>query len=260
MNTPCSRPFRFLRSACAAVIVLAAAFSAQAQTTFELSTTASNYTTGALDPNAGGAVSGSGLAGVGSSFSYAGSTSGGITAETVGQSFTATANGTGTQAGTAAWLYDGTISGASIASGTVMPISWDFTVAKNAGITSAVTWTLYFDGDRHGSSASTQIATGTLNYVFGSTSATFTGSANYTYSATANPGDFFRTYLEVAFTTNSAASQGVVTVTMNDTGFGGQGITLNATAIPEPSTYAALAGAVALGLAAWHRRRRARAA
>jgi hypothetical protein len=254
MNLPLViRPARLASRGLAVALALLAVVAARAQTTFELTSTAANYATGALDPSSGPA-SVKGLAGVGSLFSHAGSTSGGITAETFGQTFTATANGSATQAGTGAWLYDGTISGAGIASGTVLPISWNFNLAKNAGITSAVTWTLYFDGDRHGSGANSQIASGTLNYVFGSTSANFTGSANYTYTAAANPGDMFRAYLEVAFTTNNAASQGIVTLTMNNTGFDGGGITLNAAAIPEPSTYAALAGVLALSLAAWRRR------
>jgi hypothetical protein len=251
MNLPLViRPSRSVSRGLAVVFVLLAVVASRAQTTFELTSTAANYATGALDPSSGPA-SVKGLAGVGSLFSHAGSTSGGITAETFGQSFTATANGSATQAGTGAWLYDGTISGAGIASGTVLPISWNFNLAKNVGITSAVTWTLYFDGDRHGSGANSQIASGTLS----GASATFTGSANYTYTAAASPGDYFRAYLEVAGTMNTAMTQGVITVTMNNTGFDGGGITLNAAAIPEPSTYAALAGMLALSLAAWRRRR-----
>lgn len=230
---------------------------APAQTTISLTNTATNYATGALDPaSAVSGVTNSGVATVGSSFSHSGTTANGITPQTIGQSFTATANGSNTQAGTAALLYTGSYGGSTITGGTVVPIHYDFTVGKNAGITSAVTWSLYFDGDGNGTNLpNTLLASGTVPYVFGNTSATFVNTVNYTYSSAVNAGDTYRTYLEVAFTTNTAASQGVLTVTMNDTGYGGQGITIGS-AIPEPSTYAALAGLAALGLAGWHRQRR----
>jgi hypothetical protein len=237
-----------------ALALVAFAVTAKAQTTFSLSSTAANYTTGATvyqsDSGLGGLFS------TGTSFDHSGPTSGGITGETFGQSFHALANGTGTQAGTAAWLFDGVIGGADIAAGTVIPISYGFSIAKNPGITSAVSWSLHFDGDRHGGIADVELANGTLNYVFGNASATFLGTVDYTVPGAVSSGSNFRAYLEVSFTTNVASSPGEVTVTMLDTGFGGQGITVGASAVPEPSTYALAAGMVALGCGIWNRRRR----
>ncbi|MBI4622827.1 MAG: PEP-CTERM sorting domain-containing protein [Verrucomicrobia bacterium] len=234
-----------------AFVLLVCAARVAAQTTFSLTSTAANYATGAFDPNASGAVSGSGIASSGSSFSSTGTTLNNITPLTFGQSFTAAVNGTSTQAGTAAWLYDGTLGGSSIANGTVLPIAYNFTIGKNAGITSDATWSLYFDGDRHGPSATTQIASGTLS----GASATFSSIVNYSYTSGASSGDLFRAYLEVASTSNNVAlGQGIITVTMSNTGFGGEGITLNA--IPEPSTYAAIAGVAMLGFAVWRRQSR----
>ncbi len=230
-------------------VLLAAAVAAEAQTVFSLSSTAANYMTGAAVQNA---LPNSGIASVGSSFSSTGPVNAGVTGLTFGQSFRVGANGTGTQAGTAAWLYDGNHSGSSIASGTVLPIRYDFTLAKNAGITSSVTWTLYF---RDGGSADTAVATGVLS----TASASFAGNTSYSYTATVNAPATFRAYLDVSFTGNVAMQQGLIDVTMTDSGFGGGGITLGASAIPEPSTYALLAGVACLGAGVWHRRRRAAA-
>jgi hypothetical protein len=58
---------------------------------------------------------------------------------------------------------------------------------------------------------------------------------------------------------SSAPSINAVFITSIIWGNGGtfDNFTLTASAVPEPSTYAALAGAAALGLAAWRRRQRA---
>ena len=53
-------------------------------------------------------------------------------------------------------------------------------------------------------------------------------------------------YLRWSFNTNGANSQGL----------GLDNFSLTASAVPEPSTYAAIAGAAALFGAMWHRRRR----
>lgn len=246
--TPRRTSFRRARALGLLCAGLAASAVAEAQTVFSLTSTAANYMTGAAVQNA---TPNSGIASVGSSFSSTGPVNAGVTGLTFGQSFRVGANGTGTQAGTAAWLYDGNHSGSSIASGTVLPIRYEFTLAKNVGITSAVTWTLYF---KDGSSADTAVATGVLS----TASASFVGNTTYTYTATVNAPATFRAYLDVSFTGNVASQQPMIDVTMTNTGFGGGGITL--AAIPEPSTYALLAGVACLGIGAWHRRRRITAA
>ncbi len=64
------------------------------------------------------------------------------------------------------------------------------------------------------------------------------------------------------FTTGGSGSSDFVAIQWAQTNatsgadfFGFDNVTLSVTAIPEPSTYAALLGAAALGLAAWRRRR-----
>jgi hypothetical protein len=229
---------------CFVSLALATASLVRAQTTFDLrsvSPTAANYATGSVASPPGG-VFATGPA----VFSHPSPTS---TSVTFGQSFTVASNGT-QAAGTGAWLYDGVITGATITAGTALPISYNFTLAKDVGITSDVTWSLYFRG---GSNASVQVASGTLS----AASATFSGSANDYIFASSDASDrTFRAYLGVAFTDNKgAASPPTITATMLDTGYGGQGITLNGSAVPEPSSYAAIAGVSALGLAFWRRRR-----
>lgn len=225
-------------------LLLASALLAQAQTVFSLTSTAANYETGAAVHNS---IPNSGIASVGSTFSSTGPVNGGVTGLTFGQSFRVGTNGTNTQAGTAAWLYDGTHSGDTIASGTVLPIGYNFDLAKNSLISSNVTWTLYF---RDGGSAEVAVASGVLS----SASATFSGTADYTYTATVSAPATFRAYLDVSFTNNLAVGQGFVDVTMTNTGFDGGGITLGTAAIPEPSTYAMIFGAIGLAAAVWRRR------
>lgn len=229
-----------------AVFILSAAL-AQAQTVFSLTSTAANYETGAAVANS---IPNSGIASVGSTFSSTGPVNGGVTGFTFGQSFRVGTNGTNTQPGTAAWLYDGNHAGDTVASGTVLPIGYNFTVAKNLLISSNVTWTLYF---RDGGSSDVAVASGVLN----SASATFIGTANYTYTSTVSAPATFRAYLDVSFTNNLAVGQGFVDVTMTNTGFDGGGITLGTAAIPEPSTYAMIFGAVGLAAAVWRRRTQA---
>ncbi len=232
--------------------------SLSAQTTFGLPGTFANYATGSVVP--AGSPSQGGVFPVGGSsvFSDPGTTTNSITAVTFGQSFTVETNGT-TGAGTGAWGYQGNISGANISAGTVMPISFNFTLGNNGAITSAVDWVLFFRG---GSNAEVQIASGTLAAPTTpgvATSATFSGNAsNYTFTSAATAGsDTYRAYVGISFTNNlGAMMQGIITVSMANTGFQGQGITLNASAIPEPSTYAAIVAGAALALACWQRRRR----
>jgi hypothetical protein len=222
-------------------------------TSFVTPSTFVNYATGTAVPAPLG-----GTASVGSIYSDAApSAVNGIFPVTFGQSFTVSASGTA-GGGTAALGYQGNISGASILASTVMPISYNFTVGKNEGIIGAVDWVLYFRG---GTNAEVQVASGTLADAgaFTATSANFSGNASsYTFTSGATNTDNYRAYIGISYGNNVGAMlPGVVSVTMNDTGFQGQGITLNATSpIPEPSTYAAIFGGIALLGVIVQRRRR----
>lgn len=237
---------RFHRKAASlllALTVLGAHHVATAQTTFGTPTTFANYATGSVAASPGGvaAVGGSSI------FLHSGTPIGGITPVTFGQSFTVATDGT-IPGGTGAWGFDGTIGGSSISGGTSVPISYNFTVTNNGYITSAVDWTLYFRG---GSNTETQVASGTLAYsgALGTpSSATFNGNASsYNFATGASSSDTYRAYVGISFTNNAGGmNQGIITVTMNNTGYLGQGITLNASAVPEPSTYAAILGGIAL--------------
>lgn len=237
--------------------LLAGAVSSQAQTTFDLPSTFANYATASVANPPGG------VAALGGSAVYAdaGPVTNAITAVTFGQGFTVATDGT-SPGGTGAWGYQGNISGASIPAATTIPISYSFTLGNNGAITSDVDWVLYFRG---GANSEIQIASGTLAAPTPgvATSATFSGNAaSYTFTSGATAGvDTYRAYLGLSFTNNLGAMMpGLLTVTMADNGFQGPGITLNASAIPEPSTYAALLGGAGLALAAWRRKRGAKSA
>ncbi len=245
-------PSLFGRKAIFLLLALGSLLSAgrvAAQTTFTPASTFANFATGAADYNFG---SGGSLVSSGSSYAIAGTTVNNLTGETFGQSFILTTNGTATQGGTAAWGYDGNIDGAAIASGANMPISFNFTVASSAGITSAITWKVYFRGGSFANNGEHQIATGTVPGNGASTAVS--GSGSYAFTTGATTSETYRAYLEVDFTANTAANN-TISVSMANSGFGGGGISLNVSAIPEPSTYAAIAGAAMLGLAVWRRRR-----
>lgn len=182
-------------------------------------------------------------------YNIAGATSNNIAALTFGNGFIMTdSSGNG-------GLYDnsfkigGTITGSSITASTILPISYDFTLSKDmTGIPGDVTWFLGFSDSAN--PGGQQIATGTLS----AASATFTGSGNYNFT-NASGATFLATF-RLTYTGNVTLGPPIATGSMSNTGFGGEGITLNATAIPEPSTYAAIAGAAMLGFAVWKRRRR----
>jgi hypothetical protein len=239
-----------LRITPVALLFVLGAARATAQTTFTPTSTFANFATGAAVHD-----SGTGLGGIvsnGSSYAVTGPTSGSFTGETFGQSFTVTANGTSTQGGTAAWGFDGNIGGAAVTAGATLPISFDFDITTSAGITSPVTWSVYFRGGSFALNGEHLIATG----VTSGSSSSITGSGSYTFTTGATTSENYRAYIEVSFTSNVAISPGTINVTMANTGFGGEGITLGVSAIPEPSTYAAIAGTAMLGLAIWRRRSR----
>jgi hypothetical protein len=142
------------------------------------------------------------------------------------------------------------LSGSSIAAGTILPISYDFTLSKNSSVPGTVSWVLTFADDQN--TTPMTIASGALATA-GASSATFAGLGNaYTFTNGA-PATFYAS-LSLTYTTGMAMQEPDVNITMASTAFGGQGITLNGSAIPEPSTYAAIAGTLALGLAVWRRR------
>lgn len=185
-------------------------------------------------------------------YNNAGPTSNNITALTFGSGFSMLATGPTGGAFDNSFKFTGSISGSSIAAATLMPISYDFTLGKSmVGIPGDVTWVLWFSDSVNTSSQ--QIATGTLS----AASATFTGSGNYTFTSGVSSGATFLATIQATYSGNLAMEAPLVTGTMLNTGFGQQGITLNVSAIPEPSTYAALAGALALGVVMLRRRRSA---
>lgn len=229
--------------------------SLEAQTVFSTPSTFVNYETGSV-------VSALGHGGVfpvtlSTIYSDPGTVTNNITPVTFGRSFTVETSGT-SAAGTGAFGYQGNITGASIGAGTTIPISYNFTLGNNGAITSTVDWVLFFRG---GSNTEVQIASGTMAAPTPgvASSQIFSGNAmDYMFTSGATAGsDTYRAYIGLSFTNNlGAMMQGILTVSMADTGFQGPGITINASAIPEPSTYAAIAAGAALALACWQRRRR----
>jgi hypothetical protein len=146
---------------------------------------------------------------------------------------------------------NGAITGTSIPAGTVMPVSYNFTLGKNAFVPGTVTWTLSLSDNQN--STPFQIASGSLT-TSGAASQLFSGVGN-SYTFTTGGSTTFATSMRLTYTSIDGATDPRVTIAMANSGFGGGGITFGASAIPEPSTYAAIAGAAMLGLAVWRRRR-----
>ncbi|MDI1336542.1 MAG: PEP-CTERM sorting domain-containing protein [Lacunisphaera sp.] len=147
-------------------------------------------------------------------------------------------------------LVSSAISGQDIPISTVIPLAYDFTLSKQAGTIGNVTWNLQatISGDSAGYQT---ISSGNFN----SSPATFTGTYNYTTSTYVSGGgaktlDF---YLKLNYST---LAFDVLAFQMNSAG---QGYTINAVAVPESSTYAAIFGLGALGLVLVRRSRRAAA-
>ncbi len=148
---------------------------------------------------------------------------------------------------------NGAITGTAITAGTVMPVSYNFTLGKNAFVPGTVTWTLSLSDNQN--STPFQIASGSLT-TSGADSLLFSGVGN-SYSFTNGGSTTFAASMRLSFTSIDGATDPRVTIAMANSGFGGGGITFGApSAIPEPSTYAAIAGAAMLGLAVWQRRRK----
>lgn len=136
----------------------------------------------------------------------------------------------------------------AIPASTYLPLSYDFTLSKQAGSIGTVNWTLQVSFTGDGSPVT--IGSGSLN----SGSATFTGTGSYTTSgivAADNTKDF-NVFLLLSYSMSPGDN---LFVGMNSAS---QGITINA--VPEPSTYAVLLGVGALGFVIVRRSRRGRAA
>lgn len=148
-------------------------------------------------------------------------------------------------------LFNGTITGSSIAPGTVLPISYAFAMSKNSSAGATVSWSLTFSDDVN--TTPVIIGSGTLSSD-GPTS--FSGSNTYHFTSGASSS--FSAALQVIYAPGEAFEQPEVRISMANTGFGGDGITLGGSAVPEPSTYAALAGLSMLVFVAWRRRQLSR--
>lgn len=191
------------------------------------------------------------VAATGALYNNSGPVTNNVTGLTFGHSFSMNATGPNFGSFTNSFKISGSITGSSISAGTALPVSFDFTLARNnlTAIPGAITWVLKFSDSVN--TGDQQIATGS----FTTPSFTFTGvGSNYVVTSGVSSGATFLATLELTYFGNNAMSPPEITGTMSNTGFGGGGITLNASAIPEPSTYAAIAGAVTLGLAVWRRR------
>lgn len=209
------------------------------------------FTANGLAGSANGASTN--VAAAGLLYNATGPTSDSIQGVTFGNNFTMT--GTGPDSGfyNNSFIIGGVLSGDAIAAGTTIGISYNFTLAKNAMISGDATWTLRFSDSINNPSGnvgtSAVVASGVLN----TASDSFVGSGTYSFLSGVSPTDTFRTFFQVTYNGVLAVGAPEITGTMSNTGFGGEGITISA--VPEPTTYATLAGMGVLLMAASRRRR-----
>lgn len=142
------------------------------------------------------------------------------------------------------YLYFDAYGSGSLGTGPMLPYSYDFTLT--ASPSTDLTWTLYAAVDG-GNAYSDNIEIGQ-----GSGTGTFSGSGTLTLD-TANFGDTpsYSFNLTVDYTTGVTDGTQSFAITMDQPG---QGVTISGTPVPEPSVYALLAGAGALGLVVLRRR------
>ncbi|MBP7482707.1 MAG: PEP-CTERM sorting domain-containing protein [Lacunisphaera sp.] len=141
------------------------------------------------------------------------------------------------------------LSGSDLLSGASLSLGYDFTLTKQAGTIGDVTWSLDVEFENNGRFT---IGNGTLT----TSSATFSGNSPSSYNIVSTlEGDgtkFVAFYLDLDYDTDTGDE---LLVVMNSST---QGFTISA--IPEPSTYAAIFGLGALGFVIVRRSRRVRAA
>ena len=155
--------------------------------------------------------------------------------ESMSVTFTFTSSGSGTAF---ANLGGGVLSGDVLGSGVTVPIAYDFTLAKTGGVVVTL-WAFSPGFDPNPTSPSSVTGSGVGN---------FSGTTNFVTGASTTS---YLPFLQINF--SSANNGNTITLTMNPAT---QGIAINATAIPEPSTYAGLLGLAAGVLALLRRRRR----
>jgi hypothetical protein len=211
------------------------------------------FTANGLAGSANGASTS--VAAAGLLYNVTGPTSENIQGVTFGNNFTMT--GTGPDSGfyDNSFIIGGGLSGDTITAGTTIGFSYNFTLAKNAMIPGDATWTLRFSDSVNNPSGSVGTSSVVASGVLNTASDTFVGNGTYNFISGVNATDTFRAFFQVTYNGALAVGPPVITGTMSNTGFGGEGITISA--VPEPSTYAALAGVGVLLVAATRRRRTA---
>lgn len=185
-------------------------------------------------------------------YNISGPTTNNMTGLTFGNGFTMTATGPDSGTYVNSFSIGGTITGDPIPASTALSVGYNFTLGRNSfvSIPGNITWVLNLKDSTN--TVNQQIATGTLSAL----SESFTGSGSYSFTSGVSTAATFLATFQVTYFGNNPMAPPIVTGSMSNTGFGGGGITLNAAAIPEPSTYAAIAGVVILGFTVWNRRRR----